>query len=348
MNLPKFDQNIFSLDTSTVDAFLSMIESTWNFSTYGVNREFTIKTTTDDVFEYFINTYPNIHYKVFYGNTIILWTDNFFVKFNGYLMPRKDQVIKLYDCDILFCGHYLAVRTAVKNFDNYFEDAIIPPHNRVTMVIQGTHGLERITLPVKTERHFYPEIYQPVIPNPDNFISDFLNSSANVLILMGPAGLGKSALINEIILRAGLPTQIVFDKEVMKNEKLYTSFISSALNDGGGLMIMEDADNILRDRETFNNDMMSRLLNLSDGIVDTAGAKFIFSANINNRDDVDSALTRPGRCFDVVEFRELDYNEALNLANAIGTDLYKKKDSYTIAEIFNGTSNRKVKRKVGF
>jgi SpoVK/Ycf46/Vps4 family AAA+-type ATPase len=216
------------------------------------------------------------------------------------------------------------------------------------MIVNGQHGLDSITLPIKTNRKFYPEIY-PNIENPREYISEFLNSSANVLILMGPAGLGKSAFINEIVLTAKVPTQIVFDPVVMQTDQLYTNFINRTLGENGGLMIMEDSDTVLQDRVLENNVTMARLLNLSDGIVDTSGAKFIFSANLNNKEDVDSALMRPGRCFDVAEFKNLTKPQALAAAEAIGIELYLDKDEYTVAEIFNSTSNRKqAKTKVGF
>ena len=344
---PILGQSLFSLDTSACEAFSTLLESRWEFNIYGSQREIIIRGTADVIFNYFLEKYPHIQYRVFYGNYSVMWTDSFLVKFRGELfMPKR--VNAQYDGEITISGELKAVKAVAEAFDIDFKDILIPNHHRVSMVIQGSHGLDKISLPVKTDRVFHPEMY-PVISDPKQFINDFLSSTANVLILMGPPGLGKSALINEIILTAEVPTQIVFDVEVMKNEKLYTGFINQSLNEGGGLMIMEDADTILRDRETFNNDMMSRLLNISDGIMNTSDAKFIFSANINDKSDVDSALTRPGRCFDIVEFRNLTRKEAETAAKAVGIELFDDdKEEYTVAEIFNSKANRKEKKKFGF
>lgn len=346
MNAPVINQTTFSLDVSTPEVFSTMIETAWGFNTYGAVREIIIKGSADDIFNYFTSQYPDMHYRVFYGNYTIMWMNRLTIKFRGDLFNQK-RINSQYDNDIIFTGHIDTVQGVINKFDEDFKDKIIPNHHRVSMMMNGSHGLEKISLPVKTDRKFYPEMY-PVLDNPRKFIEDFLSSSANVLILMGPPGLGKSALINEIILTAEVPTQIVFDLDVMKNEKLYTGFINQSLNEGGGLMIMEDSDTILKDRETFNNDMMSRLLNISDGIMNTSDAKFIFSANINNKSDVDSALTRPGRCFDIVEFRNLTREEAEKACNAIGIELFTDKDSYTVAELFNSKENRKEKKKFGF
>jgi ATP-dependent 26S proteasome regulatory subunit len=48
--------------------------------------------------------------------------------------------------------------------------------------------------------------------------------------------------------------------------------------------------------------MMHRFLNVGDGLVTTKGKKLIFSTNLPSIRDVDSALVRPGRCFDILNF----------------------------------------------
>lgn len=342
-------ENNFNLDTSTSSAFAEIIESRWDFNVYSVCRTYIMSVSADEIFDYFADKYPNLKYKIFYGRVAYLWCDEFSVKLSGNFFPHKTAVNPRFDDDITISGMKDVVLGILRVFDDRFDKHIVPEHHIVNMIIKGSHGsLDKISLPVKTDRKFYPELY-PTIKDPSQFIKDFLSSTANVLILTGPAGLGKSALINEIILKAGVPTEIVFDIDVMRTDTLYTNFINRSLSDDGGLMIMEDADLILSDRQTAANDMMSRLLNLSDGIVNTSGAKFIFSANLKGKEEIDDALVRPGRCFDVVEFRNLTYHEAVIASEAVGVELYAEKEEYTVAELFNRTGNRKdKKRKVGF
>lgn len=339
----------FNLDASISGAFTESLISQLDVDNiYSVKREYLIATTADDIFDFY-SRYPGMNYRVFNGYCAVLWTDKVVVTvYGGFYEPHKYTNTN-FENDIIVSGDIIEVQGLVDAFDKHYEDRIIPSHHVVSMVVDGQHGLEKINLPVKLDRKFYPEMY-PCIADPNQFISDYLNSDANVLILMGPAGLGKSALINEIILRAEVSTSIVFDINVMRNEKLYTDFISQSLRGKGGLMIMEDSDLILMDRTVGQNEMMSKLLNLSDGIVNTSGAKFIFSANITNKDEIDHALIRPGRCFDVVEFRNLTRKEAQIAADAVGKELFDdSKDEFTVAEIFNSTANRRdTKMKVGF
>jgi hypothetical protein len=78
----------------------------------------------------------------------------------------------------------------------------------------------------------------------------------------------------------------------------------------------------------------------------------IFSTNLPSIRDIDSALVRPGRCFDIVTFGELTKEDAVALADKLGVELKEVKEKYTLAEIFNQqseqTSAAKTNRKVGF
>lgn len=339
----------YRLDTSTATAFAEILESQWPFNIYSVKRDYVMKVTADDLFNYFKENYPESQYRVFYGNFCYFWSDNYSIRFRGTFMERS-YVNKRYDDDIIVTGRQEIVEEIINKFDDFFKDEIIADHLNVDMIVRGAGGgLDTINLPIKNNRKFIPEMY-PIIPNPYEYINDFFNSSANVLILIGDAGLGKSAFINEMILSARKPTQIVFDKEIMKSDSLYTNFINQSLRNDGGLMVMEDADTLLADRIVDSNTNMARLLNLSDGIVDTSGAKFIFSANLKEKSEIDAALIRPGRCFDVLEFRPLTRDEAIRASEAIGKDLYDDtKSEYTVAEIFNSKNNRREKKfKVGF
>lgn len=98
------------------------------------------------------------------------------------------------------------------------------------------------------------------------------------------------------------------------------------------------------------NTMMHRFLNVGDGLVTTKGKKMIFSTNLPSIRDIDSALVRPGRCFDILSFDQLSQEEAEILAEKLNVKLDGEKDKWSIAEIFNkqtydfvsSTSNRKV------
>jgi ATP-dependent 26S proteasome regulatory subunit len=102
--------------------------------------------------------------------------------------------------------------------------------------------------------------------------------------------------------------------------------------------------------------MMHRFLNVGDGLVTTKGKKMIFSTNLPSIRDIDSALVRPGRCFDIVTFDALTLPQAQTLADKLNVSLPakprgKETEKYSIAEVFHVQQNQPTataNRKVGF
>lgn len=178
----------------------------------------------------------------------------------------------------------------------------------------------------------------------DDYIDDYMNSDASVLILLGPPGTGKTTFIKNLIHRSKANAKVTYDERVMNGDSLFASFIEGEER----FMIMEDADAFLRSR-TDGNTMMHRFLNVSDGLISAADKKLVFSTNLPSVRDVDPALLRPGRCYDVLEFRPLTRPEALVVADNLNIEL-PDGDQFTLAEMFNKqpSSDKKVVRKVGF
>ena len=141
------------------------------------------------------------------------------------------------------------------------------------------------------------------------------------------------------------------DAQILEKDGFFARFIE----DDAEVMVLEDSDAFLKSR-TDGNTMMHRFLNVGDGLVTTKGKKMIFSTNLPSIRDIDSALVRPGRCFDIVEFKPLSLHHANILADKLGGKLPERKSGevieYSIAELFNQQSetskNSRASRKVGF
>jgi hypothetical protein len=78
----------------------------------------------------------------------------------------------------------------------------------------------------------------------------------------------------------------------------------------------------------------------------------IFSTNLPSIRDIDSALIRPGRCFDILEFKPLSLFDANKLAEKLDATIPERKAGevveFSIAEIFNQRINKPSERKMGF
>lgn len=196
----------------------------------------------------------------------------------------------------------------------------------------------------KIHNEFYPFINGGDI---DSYIESFAESNNNVLILIGDPGMGKSTFINYMLRHQKWDSIIAYDPDVMRLDSFYLDFATGSSN----AMVLEDSDVILGSRTNTVNKTMAKILNVSEGIL-SVNKKFIFTANLDNFDDVDPALTRPGRCFDVLKFRKLTRNEAEKAAAKINKVLPDHNDDeYTVAEIYNSksnTDNNIIKKKFGF
>jgi hypothetical protein len=137
------------------------------------------------------------------------------------------------------------------------------------------------------------------------------------------------------------------DSSIIEKDHFFANFIEGEES----IMVLEDSDAFLKSRSDGNT-MMHRFLNVGDGLVTTKGKKMIFSTNLPSVRDVDSALVRPGRCFDIVTFAPLSLFDATKLADKLGGNIPERKGGetveYSIAEIFNIQTNKPVERKVGF
>jgi len=114
-------------------------------------------------------------------------------------------------------------------------------------------------------------------------------------------------------------------------------------------LVFEDADAYLTSRESGNK-VIHKFLNAGDGLISKSNKKIIFTTNLQSITDIDSALTRPGRCHDILQFRSLTTDESIKVASICKIEIKLPEKEYTIAEIFNTQTNteKKVIRNIGF
>jgi hypothetical protein len=194
----------------------------------------------------------------------------------------------------------------------------------------------------------YQESY-PFINNMNEFVDAYIKSDESLLFLYGLPGTGKSRFIRYIMQKMmdeystndySLEVLYTAEEEVLHRTNIFVDYIN---NNNKNLLVLEDMDSTFISRSKDNNNqIMSKFLSTSDGIIQTIPQKkMIFSSNIQNLSDVDEALLRRGRCFDVIEFRKLTIDESLLLINKViptitknQIDKYFKNNEYTLADVY--------------
>jgi len=231
-----------------------------------------------------------------------------------------------------------------KIFIENVEDIFLKHFDEVTSYIEWVYGAngDSVNVPLNAERLPVDEMY-PFLKEPlTDYYDRYLESNANILLLIGPPGTGKTTFIRGLLANSNSSAIVTYDAAILEKDYLFARFIE----DETGVMVLEDSDNFLKARSDGNT-MMHRFLNVGDGLVTTKGKKLIFSTNLPSIRDIDPALIRPGRCFDIVSFDTLKQKEAEALAKKIGVKLDGKRDSWTIAEVFNKQIEEKNTRSVG-
>lgn len=121
-----------------------------------------------------------------------------------------------------------------------------------------------------------------------------------------------------LVLLHGKPGQVIFLPPDMATAITSPDLIALLMDNCNSILVIEDAEKIIVDREVDGHSPVSALLNLADGLLsDCLNIQIICSFN-TNLSKVDKALLRRGRLIAKYEFKELEAHKAQELSNKLG------------------------------
>lgn len=163
----------------------------------------------------------------------------------------------------------------------------------------------------------------------------YTKSDESVLILTGEPGTGKTCFTKMLcksmseIQKKNLNIVYVKDPKILKRDDFWIVM----QNREPDLLILDDLDDELKPRVEGKNEIMNHMLSFSDGIFPKS-TKIIVTTNQPNS-SIDKAITRPGRCFDILALPQLTVDEA----KVIWTGLFDR-DSEEFNSSFGAISDR--------
>ena len=204
----------------------------------------------------------------------------------------------------------------------------------INLIVSGSYGLDLRSMEIKRTKLNLDLFYEDDFKKVDDVIQQRLRKKEDkgIVLLHGLPGTGKTTYLRYLIGR--IKKRVLFLSPNIAHDLMNPEFIELLVDNPNTVVVIEDAENIIRDRRVTGGSSVSNLLNISDGLLaDFLNVQLICTFN-SPLTMVDSALMRKGRLIAKYEFGKLSTAKAQILSNHFGFDNQITKPM-TIAEVAN-------------
>ena len=220
----------------------------------------------------------------------------------------------------------------------------------INLITQEANSLELREVEINRTKINLSLFYEDDFLEIDKTIKQRLRNrnDKGLVLLHGTPGTGKTTYIRYLI---GQTTKkVLFLTPNLAEQITNPDFVNLLIRNPNSVLVIEDAENILLDRNRGGSSGVSNLLNLSDGLLaDCLNVQLICTFN-SSLSKIDEALLRKGRLIAKYEFKALSIEKAQRLSDHFGHKTTISKPM-TVADIINQNEadfQPAEKTKIGF
>ena len=297
--------------------------------------------------EKFDGNIKNIHHRKWYKKR-----KKQFEFDNTIVVMDKNCVVELDSnwCEILHDGKNAEFVQSIIEVTLQFKERQRRQPLEINLIVQTRSRLELKAMEIKRTKLDLGLFYDDDFKETDEIIRKRLGQKdgKGIVLLHGLPGTGKTTYLRYLV--GKIKKRVLFLSPTVAGNLMNPEFIELLIDNPNTVLIIEDAENIIKDRRYNESSSVSNLLNISDGLLaDFLNVQLICTFN-SSLTMVDSALMRKGRLIAKYEFGKLNIDKAKRLNEHFGFDTIINQPM-TIAEIANPHEKETVKEKfevIGF
>ena len=244
---------------------------------------------------------------------------------------EKEYTIAVYHSD---CDEFSKIQDFI--IKNYKIKEYVYKRN-LFILTNKSGGLHLEKLNIKNKKHLdLKNNYNNGFEEINKKIINLLNNEEKGLFLFhGEAGTGKTTYIR-YLMSVVSTKKFIFIPPGMVNMLSSPSFIPLLIQHPNSILIIEDAEEAIKSRDILNNnDSISNLLNMADGLLgDVCGVQIICTCN-TNKNNIDKAILRKGRLSIEYNFDKLSVEKTNNLLKSLYPSIEPINNELSLADIYN-------------
>lgn len=242
--------------------------------------------------------------------------------------PHKFDWISLYSCD----------QKEIESFKDFLHSINVQEdHKNRLFMLKATeyNGLELDSFPIRCDEMNLELNYGSKFREThEKIVNSLITKKSGLYVFHGLPGCGKTSYIKYLTTIINI-RKFIFVPNILVGELFSPKMVDKLYSFKNSVLVLEDAEICIFKRDGHNNELVSGILNITDGLLkDILNISVVVTFNAANVDEMDPALKRKGRLLAMYNFGLLAQRDAERLA----THLNKKNKiskSCSLADIYN-------------